>query len=175
LIEYAGKLAALLHRQNPQVEIWLVATWSRADQVYPDQGHWHGRRIEAMATDIEQACYQAKAGSPYLRGVVEVGAAWNRAFRAGVADPNPYDGLVPGQVDLWTDDHYHASAFGYYLEALMVFGKTTGINPLSLGREEAAASELGFTPEQTVALQRIASETLSAKRDLQPNPQAAKN
>ena len=57
----------------------------------------------------------------------------------------------------------------------MVFGKTTGINPLSLGREEAAASELGFTPEQTVALQRIASETLSAKRDLQPNPQAAKN
>ena len=62
-----------------------------------------------------------------------VGLAWNRAFAAGVADPNPYDGITPGQINLWAYDSYHASEFGYYLEALLVFGKVTGHDPLSLG------------------------------------------
>jgi hypothetical protein len=28
-------MAALLREKNPKVEIYLMATWSRADQIYP--------------------------------------------------------------------------------------------------------------------------------------------
>jgi hypothetical protein len=104
------------------------------------------------------------AASPYVRGVVPVGDAWNRAFAAGVADPNPYDGISAGQVDLWSWDNYHASAYGYYLEALMVFGRLTGRDPAALGPRETAAAELGISPAQAGALQKIAHDELAAYR-----------
>ena len=33
-------------------------------------------------------------------------------MQTGVADPNPYDGIEAGKVNLWTHDHYHASTHG---------------------------------------------------------------
>ena len=58
--------------------------------------------------------------------MIPVGEAWTRAMQAGVADANPYDGIEAGKLNLWTHDHYHASAHGYYLEALVIFGSLTG-------------------------------------------------
>ncbi|MEI6644789.1 MAG: DUF4886 domain-containing protein [bacterium] len=167
LVRSAKELAELLRKKNPDVDIRLIATWSRADQVYPKFGHWYGQPIEKMALDIRAAYDLAAAGSPAIRGIIPVGEAWNRAFNTGVADPNPYDGISAGQINLWTYDHYHASAFGYYLEALMIFGDLTGLDPRSLGRNERAALELGFSPEQTSALQKIAFDELSAAKERQ--------
>lgn len=166
LVRSAKELADLLRSKNPQVDIRLVATWSRADQTYLASGHWHGQPIEKMALDI-RAGYDlaAAAGAPAIHGVIPVGEAWNRAFKTGVADPNPYDGISAGQLDLWTYDHYHASAFGYYLEALMVFGDLTGLDPRSLGKNERAALELGFSPDQAVALQQVAFDELTATKN----------
>jgi hypothetical protein len=162
LIDSAGQMAKLLHERNPKVDILLTATWSRADQTYPDAGHWHGQPIEAMGRDVRKAYDAAAAASPFVRGVVPVGDAWNRAIAVGFADPNPYDGIAAGQVNLWAWDSYHASAFGYYLEALMVFGRLTGKDPLSLGEKETAAQELGLSPKQAAALQQIAHDELAA-------------
>jgi hypothetical protein len=100
--------------------------------------------------------------------VIPVGEAWNRAFKAGVADPNPYDGISYGQVDLWTNDHYHASSYGYYLEALMIFGDLTGLDPRSLGETERAAGDLGFSKLQALALQKVAFEELAATKGRPP-------
>jgi hypothetical protein len=94
--------------------------------------------------------------------VTPVGAAWLRAIHDGAADANPYDGIEAGKMDLWTYDGYHASAFGYYLEALMVFGRVTGRDPRSLGDAERAGFELGFAPAEVHALQAAAAETLGA-------------
>jgi hypothetical protein len=165
-VSSAKELADLLRSKNPNVDIRLVSTWSRADQTYTKKGHWHDQSIEKMALDI-RAAYDlaAAAGAPSIRGVIPVGEAWNRAFHAGVADPNPYDGISAGQVNLWTYDHYHASAFGYYLEALMIFGDMTGLDPRSLGKNERAAFELGFSPDQATALQQIAYDELTATKD----------
>jgi hypothetical protein len=102
LIKSAKQLAEILHGKNPNVDIRLVATWSRADQVYPTAGHWHGKPIEQMARDIRAGYDLAAASSPFIRGVIPVGEAWNRAFATGVADPNPYDGIAFGQLNLWT-------------------------------------------------------------------------
>jgi hypothetical protein len=162
LVRSAKQMAELLHSKNSNVDIRLIATWSRADQTYPDSGHWHGRAIEVMAQDVRAAYDLAVAGTPLIRGVIPVGEAWNRAIKTGVADPNPYDGIAAGQIDLWTYDHYHASTFGYYLEALMIFGDLTGLDPRSLGKTERAALELGMSQAQAVALQQVAFDELSA-------------
>ncbi|MDB5368082.1 MAG: glycosyl transferase family 1 [Rhodospirillales bacterium] len=163
LIQYSALLADALHAQNPAVKIYLDATWSRADQTYLPSGHWYGQPIDAMEKDVEAGYRAAKANSPLINGdVITTGAAWNRAIENGFADPNPYNGITPGQVDLWAPEGYHASVFGYYLEALMMFGDITGLDPRTLGGSEFAALALGITSAQAITLQEIAFEQLAA-------------
>jgi hypothetical protein len=157
-----ARLAALFRARNPGVAIHLMATWTRADQTYRPGGAWYGRPVTAMADDLRRAADLARAATPGVASVLPVGQAWNRAFASGVADPNPYDGIAFGQLDLWSFDQYHASMAGYYLEALVVFGRITGIDPRILGRGETAADELGLSPGQAVALQTVAQEELAA-------------
>jgi hypothetical protein len=146
---------------SPHVDLRLVATWSRADQTYLQSGHWFGQPIEAMALDIRAACDVAAGHSLYRGAVVPVGQAWNRAIRKGVAARNPYLKIRPGQINLWASDGYHASTFGYYLEALVIFGSVTGRDPRVLGSKEIAAAELGIAPAMAVTLQAIAFATLA--------------
>jgi hypothetical protein len=170
LVTSAGQVAALLREKNPAVGIYLMATWTRADQTYPSTGHWYGKPVDAMAKDVRAGYDRAAAGTPFVRGVIPVGEAWIRAIQTGFADPNPYDGIEKGKVDLWTRDHYHGSTYGYYLEALTVFGAVTGRDPRSFGGEEACARELGILSPEAVAMQRIAYDQLTANgsKSLQP-------
>jgi len=164
LIRDVHTLAAALRARNPAVDVRLTATWPRADQVYPAAGAWHGRSLEAMTRDLRVGYGQAAAGTPGVKGVVPVGDAWMRAIHEGVADANPYDGIDPGRVNLWTADHYHASDYGYYLEALMLFGSITGRDPRVLGGGERAAVDLKLAPAVVMALERVAYEELAAQR-----------
>lgn len=157
----ASALAALFTRANRAVDVYLMSTWSRADLVWRAGSRWSGTPIHRMADDLFTAAMRARSAARDIDGVIPVGLAWNRAFSAGVADPNPYDGTAFGQLDLWTWDQYHASTAGYYLEALTVFGRVTGRDPRNLGERERAADELGLSPAQASALQRIAYETLA--------------
>ena len=163
-IAAAKTLAGLFRKANPKAEVDLMNTWSRADLTYPADGPWHGKTIEAMAQDIAAANAQALKASPDLARTLPVGTGWNRAMREGVADPNPYDGIDFGKVSLWTWDQYHASTEGYYLEALIVFGRITGVDPVTLGEKETAANDLGMSPKVVTALQLIAHEELAATR-----------
>lgn len=160
--QYADKLASLFIAQNPNVDIRLLATWSRPDLTYQSGGHWYGKPIQAMGDDLHSAYLSVAKANPSIHGVIPVGRAFNRAIAEHVADPNPYDGISFNLVDLWAYDHYHASMYGYYLEALMDFGSITGKDPRSLGKNEKAADELGISPEQAEALQRVAYEQLHA-------------
>lgn len=168
LVSSAKQVAELLHGKNPNVDIRLMATWSRADQTYPAGVHWNGKPIETMALDVRAGYDLAAAGTPFIHGVIPVGEAWNRAIKTGFADPNPYDGIAANQVDLWAYDNYHASTFGYYLEALMDFGDVTGLDPRSLGRNERTAFELGLSPAQAGSLQQIAFDELMATKGRAP-------
>ena len=161
LVRDVAWFAQALARRNPKVDVELDATWSRPDLTYDRPSPWRGKPIFAMADDISCAYRKAAAAAPEVRGVIETGEAFNRAIRAGVAEPNPYAGAASGQIDLWAVDHYHASTYGYYLEALMVFGKVTGRDPRSLGPGETAAAELGVSPRQATALQQIAHDQLT--------------
>jgi hypothetical protein len=162
LVDYTRRWAEAFTARNPAVDIRLTATWSRADLTFKTPSPWTGRSIFAMADDVSCGYGLAAKASPQIKAVVEVGEAFNRAIRSGVADGDPYEGLPYGQVNFWAWDNYHASAFGYYLEALMVFGSVTGRDPESLGSGEQAALELGFSPQQTAAVQAIAHDELAA-------------
>jgi hypothetical protein len=161
LVDTAARMAALLREKNPDVAIYLMATWSRADQTYPPKGAWAGKPIDAMAKDV-RAGYDLAAAKSAAKAVLPVGEAWNRAIQAGVADGNPYDGIDAGKLDLWTWDHYHASTAGYYLEALVVFGGVTGRDPRSLGEFECSGYELGLSRSHVKALQQVAFDQLTA-------------
>jgi hypothetical protein len=159
LIATSAQMADALRRQNHDVAIHLMATWSRADQVYPKDGAWAGQPVEAMARDIRDA-YDAAASKASAK-VIPVGEAWTRAMKTGVADPNPYDGTDAGKLDLWTYDHYHGSTYGYYLEALVIFGALTGRDPRSLGENECSAYELGLARSEAAALQQVAFDEVA--------------
>jgi len=164
-IKGAHQLARMFVEENPDVKVYLVNTWSRADQTYKPDGHWYGKSIYQMAQDVAAANAMALKGFPDLTATIPVGGAWSRAMREGLADPNPYDGIDFGKVDLWSWDQYHASAEGYYLEALVIFGKITGVDPASLGAKETAAADLGISPAFAKALQNVAREELAAEGD----------
>jgi len=168
LIATSKQLADFLKARNPGVELYLTATWSRADETYPAKGAWAGQPIEAMGKDVRAAYDKAAAGAGAK--VIPVGDAWNRAIQTGVADPNPYDGIDAGKINLWTFDNYHASVHGYYLEALMVFGSVTGRDPRSLGDNECSAYELGISTADAKRLQQIAFDQLAATGPITPNP-----
>lgn len=162
--EAAGQLAALVRARNPQASVKLVETWSRADLTYRPGSPWSGKPIATMAQDLAKANRRVARTTPGIAGTIPVGSAWNRAIATRVADANPYDGIDPGKLGLWADDHYHGSSAGYYLEALTIFGRVTGYDVRRLGSEERAAADLGLTGEQAVALQRIAWTTLRRNR-----------
>lgn len=170
LISTAHQLSDILAARNPAVNVYLTSTWSRADQTYPETGAWAGKPIEAMARDVRVAYDTAAHDSPAVKAVTPVGEAWTRAIQTGVADGNPYDGIEFGKLNLWTFDHYHASAAGYYLEALAVFGTVTKRDPRSLGDTECAGFELGLSQAQIRALQQVAFEELAAAGSVEPAP-----
>jgi hypothetical protein len=160
LIATSKQLADFLRQRNPKVELYLMATWSRADQTYPSTGAWFGKAIDVMARDVRAGNDKAAVAAG-IKTVIPVGEAWNRAMQTGVADPNPYDGIDAGKLDLWTYDHYHASTAGYYLEALVVFGILTGRDPRSLGETECSGFELGLNRSQVRALQQVAFDEIA--------------
>ena len=165
LVTYTALLADSLRARNAKVEIHLLATWSRADQTYLPGGHWHGRPIDAMAKQVEQGYETARRRARGITSIIPVGAAWTRAIRTGFADANPFDGMDGGKVDLWAPDGYHASVFGSYLEALVIFGAVTGVDPRTLGANESAAKTLGISPKRAVTMQTIAWEELQSRRN----------
>jgi hypothetical protein len=160
---YTGLLGSLFQARNPDVDISLTATWSRADLTYQTPSPWLGEAIDKMGRDVYAGYQVAAANNPTVVDRINpVGLAWNRAFAEGLADTNPYDGIDPGKINLWASDSYHASNLGYYLHALVVFGMVTGVDPTTLGGSETAAGALGISAAEALALQHVASEQIAA-------------
>jgi hypothetical protein len=170
LIETTVKMTSFLQQLNPNVEVFLTATWSRADMVYPTGRHWSGTPIEKMALDIRAGYDKAAAASPQVKGVNGVGEAWTRAMLLGIADTNPYDGVEFGKISLWSWDYYHASTYGYYLQALVVFGNLTGEDPRSLSENECSGFELGMSRHEVNMLQQAAFEQLASENKVKAAP-----
>jgi hypothetical protein len=173
LVATSKQMADFLRGKNPNVNIFLISTWPRADHVYPQKGAWHGQSVEIMARDV-RAAYNQAAKNAGIKTVIPVGETWLRAMQAGIADSNPYDGIEAGKLNLWTHDSYHASTYGYYLQALVIFGTLTGRDPRALGDNECSAYELGMSRAETRSLQQVAFDQLGAVVTAAPKVSPAK-
>ncbi|MDZ7591969.1 MAG: hypothetical protein U5L05_15090 [Rubrivivax sp.] len=137
---------------------------------YPDTLYYEVEGLAAMTADLRSAFATKANANPGFTGVIPVGDAFQLAVDQGVAKADGFYGtdgtyaapLPQDKINLWWDDYLHASKFGSYLSALVMFGKLTGIDPWSLGASEQAAADLGILPGDAVKLQRIASEQLHA-------------
>ncbi|MBH8559912.1 InlB B-repeat-containing protein [Hymenobacter negativus] len=157
---YATQLEQAVHSANAAAKVYLYETWARADLTYPAGQPYSGQPISAMGTDLHNAYNQLFAQNGHFEAVAPVGDAWQLAMQTGVAMPNPYNPTA-GQLDLWTS-YFHASKWGSYLSACVLFGQITGADPRSLGSGETAAADLGIAPADAVALQQVAYNQLSA-------------
>jgi hypothetical protein len=118
---------------------------------------------DELAVSYEEAFQRPlDDGSVGFTDIAPVGEAFMRAVTEGVATRDMWaaDATTDGLIDLWFDDGTHASKYGSYLSALVLFGTLTGIDPWSFGANEQAAADLGISPHDAVKLQKVASDQL---------------
>jgi hypothetical protein len=139
--------------------------------------------MAAMAKDLhnaytgEAASFDAANPNGSQVGAALAGDAWITAMRLGYAEQNPYLVNEPaGEIDLWDSDPllaccttpvgYHPSVYGDYLNALVLYGQITGMNPELLLTEfdplstTSAASALGVSAGIARELAHAAELTL---------------
>lgn len=168
LFKYSKLLEQFIHgginaRGYRYAKLYLLENWPRADQLYNTPGgHWEGRTVEQVSDDLRAAYAEAILQDNEIDAMIPVGDAFVRAIEDGVAERNPYNGITAGKVSVWNVDNYHASAFGSYLEACVVFRKVTGLDPRTLGPGSVAANGLGLTGAQATSAQNLAYAQLSS-------------
>jgi hypothetical protein len=152
--------------------------------------------IAAMASDLhnaytaEAAAFNAANPTGSHVNVALAGDAWVTAINRGIAQFNPFLSSQPaGQIDLWDSDPllacctvpigYHPSQYGDFLDALVLFGQITGLNPETLIAEwdpsnplysNSAALALGISPQIADELAIAARDTLLAGAPAAPEP-----
>jgi hypothetical protein len=173
-----AKLARGIRAAAPQARVYLYETWPRADLAKalagePGSAGFHARYVDRLAGLV--AAYRdafdgARRTDPSIAAVAPVGRAWQRAWTAGIADPDPY--APSGAPLLWygiraqndppisRPDYLHPGALGAYLSALVLFQQIAGVDVRTLGPREHAAAQLGIAPDLAARLQAVASDTV---------------
>ena len=167
---------------NPDTKIYLQETWARPDLInspgaktlnpvtaiaaydnnIPAPSYFTS--LEAMTAEMATAIVSVRNfadddGTSGIAGIVPTGQAFLRAVTDGVATRDIYatNAWTDGLLDLWHNDGTHPSKYGSYLSALTLFGSVTGQNPTQFGYIELAAADLGISPQESWALQRVAA------------------
>lgn len=179
-------------KANADTKIFLQETWARPDLINPPGAKTlnpvtalasydtnkpaasYFSSLEEMTNEMSAAMqdilnFADDDGTSGLAGVIPTGRAFLRAVQDGTATRDIYaaDADTDDLIDLWFNDGTHPSKWGSYLSALTVFGSVTGLDPQSLGRNERAARDLGISPDDAFAMQRIAAISLG----FQPMPE----
>ena len=131
------------------------AAQARACQHDPGNSTYATRTADRMQADLHDG-YFAACDAYGLTGVAPVGDAFLAAIANGVAEPTSY-GPAFGRMRLWHTDHYHASKYGSYLSAAVLFGRVTGLDPRDLDvGVGSAADDLGIAAADAVVLNQVA-------------------
>jgi hypothetical protein len=177
-----------IHDATPKADVYLYATWAPADTAYldatvndtPFSADRFLRFLAVLTAVYHNAYVSAAIHDGHIRAVAPVGDAWARAWREGVANPDPYSGSAPGVAlsfgyqpgsepstrDVPTDaGFHHPSKFGAYLSGLVLFETITGMDIRAFGEHEQTAADLGISGQTAIELQRIAWEEFQARRN----------
>ena len=176
-----------VHAAAPHANVFLYATWAPADTAWLDttadgapfsSGEFL-RYLAKLTAAYHDAYWSAAAHDGHILNIAPAGDAWARAWREGVANPDPYTGSAPGVAlsfdyqpgsqpstrNIPTDaGFHHPSKYGAYLNGLVLFETITGMDVRRFGQHERAAKDLGIDEQTAVELQRVAREAV-AERD----------
>ncbi|GAB3874838.1 hypothetical protein GCM10028824_28760 [Hymenobacter segetis] len=155
-LTYATRLEQAVHASSPAARVYLFQTWPRADMTYPTGQPYSGLPIDTMMRDLRRTYGYLATHNARIAAVAPVGDAWLRAMQAGLAVRDPYNNPSATQLNLWGGDNLHASKWGSYLAACVLFAQLTDIDPRTLGPAEQAAVALDITGPTAVALQQVA-------------------
>jgi hypothetical protein len=125
-----------------------------------------------MTRDLHRSFYNKASTNLSFAGVVPVGDAFQSAVDQNLVKTSDfynssgtYTVVGPGDpMNLWWDDYLHASKYGSYLDALVMFGVIAGRDPQSLGSNEQAAHDLGISSADARTLQHVAAQQLAYPR-----------
>ncbi len=128
--------------------------------------------LSAMTRDLHTSFYNKASTNPNFANVVPVGDAFQSAVAQNLVktgdfynSSGTYNPARPGDpMNLWWDDYLHASKYGSYLDALVMFGVIAGRDPQSLGSNEQAARDLGISSTDARTLQQVAAQQLGFAR-----------
>jgi hypothetical protein len=177
-----------VHSVAPHAKVYLYATWAPADTAWLDTTAGSApfssdeflRHLAELTQAYHDAYWSAAAHDGNLRGVAPAGDAWARAWREGIANPDPYSGSAPGIAlsfdyqpasqpstrDLPTGaGFHHPSIYGAYLNGLVLFETITGRDVRKFGGREQAAADLGIKGQTAIELQRVAWEAVAERDD----------
>ncbi|WP_269505240.1 hypothetical protein [Burkholderia sp. IMCC1007] len=177
-----ARLARGIRAAAPHARVYLYETWPSADRAKalagaPGSDGFHARyldRIADIGAAYRDAFERARRADPSIVAVAPVGRAWQRAWAAGIADPDPY--APSGAPMLWygmhahgdppmsQPDYLHPGVLGAYLSALVLFQQIAGVDVRTFGPQEQAAAQLGIAPQMAERLQAVASDTVRHER-----------
>jgi len=180
-----------VHAAAPRADVFLYATWAPADTAWrnttangaPFSSREFLRYLAELTAAYHDAYWSAAAHDGHIRSIAPVGDAWARAWREGVANPDPYAGSAPGVAlsfdyqpgsqpstrDVPTDaGFHHPSKYGAYLSGLVLFEAITGVDVRRFGQHERAARDLGIDEQTAAELQRVAWETIAERGERRP-------
>jgi len=175
-----------IHEAAPHADVYLYATWAPADTAYLDatasgmlfSDDRFRRSLDVLTAAYHDAYASAAIQDGHIRDIAPVGDAWARAWREGVANPDPYSGSAPGVAlsfdyqpgsepstkDVPTNaGFHHPSRYGAYLSGLVLFETMTGMDVRTFGEHEKAAEDLGISGQTAVELQRVARESVERR------------
>lgn len=116
--------------------------------------------LQVMQTDLHTNYYAANAANN-LAGVAPMDDSFMRAFVEDVGNPTSYSAAPAGTLNLWDTDQYHASKYGSYLAATVMYAQITGLDPrLILTGPSSAAAGLGISSYDASRLNTIAYEQI---------------
>jgi hypothetical protein len=149
----ARDLQVLLKAKNPDVKIILYETWASPASVK----NQHYSDLRAMQDDLKKG--YGKPAEDLRCSLAPVGEAFAHAVEVGLTDPE--NRPTTGKIPLWAADNRHASKYGSYLSACVIFELISGVDPENLKAGVASAADgLGINANDAKNLQRIAHEAV---------------
>ena len=168
--QYGTLLYETAIANNPDTQVMLYMTWSRAEANGMISGNSTGNSFESTDQMIDELSSNYHALADELTfdhpnnlavQVNPVGEAWRNA--GGYLPAND-----PDFIDLYDSDNYHGDDRGYYLSACVHFASIYGRSPLGL-YETADVAALGLTvsAEDAAFLENVAWQTVESEGTLE--------
>jgi hypothetical protein len=179
-----------VHAVAPAAKIYLYEPWPSGDLAHriagdatePGFEEKYMKALDAIgdAYLASHECAAQRDGK--VAGLAPAGEAWRRAWRDGLANPDPFQSSPSPLLVLWyglsavndppitVPDYHHPGKYGAYLSGLVLFVQMTGADVRKLGAREQAAAQLGISGELAAHLQKEAWRTVKQLPPISGDP-----